>query len=875
MSTGQESQQKSPLRREWTWLGEYDTTRLMVTHDPPALGDTLSAGLHSRSVRLKAENHARFASTLRENGIEVRTLGDLLMELGERSALRKFITDQLVLETDDQVGAPLTEEELDDFRERMVDGMTEAQLVQALTHQLRLRIGRRPSSGKLEVRSFEVSPLASLLELRLAIVTRECAVIGGKHTSPLHHRLMYLMLECLGLRRIVSLPPPLRLHGGDFIPAGPDLIFHGTGRVTDEASVRYMLGKHVFDVPRAAMVRDLFDRDPTRPCLDSVMKLLTCDTIALLRSVVGEDNPRRRLVTEFVRVSLREYRPVRLSVELHRYLLENDWNVVLVDSVSGICNLGDGKLLCGDPELCKQLNEFGAEHDSQIQATHLEFEGTEHKHDLLFHRRSLCFRVPSEHQAHFEAPDPEQHPWATDLEVPRPASPTQLAKDLTQLRLEEDEEPTVVHEPHLSPRVEFDMLAEPLASLASSPPASIRLSRLLSSQDGDSDSESDAPKAADSLDTKTPQARHGAYPQRERGMHMPRRSRSSSLGSTSAVERILSSANLNIGAETVSSPTPPPAVAAVTPPEHIQTSSAVMMVAPVGFCRNEETALDNFFMCDVDDPMVELERRALAEFGALHRELTSRGVCVLVYSAERFQGTPDAVFPNNWVSAHSADELGESVLVLYPMATESRRRERRQNIIGDLQEAYSRSVGFTQWEFSDVPHYLEGTGVLVLDRVRRIAYAAKSKRCYWRIALKWANSLGYRLVFFRAYDQQDRPIYHTNVMMFVGFSVAVVCLESVTRPEEREKLVSTLSSSHEIVEITHEQVLHFCGNLLEVRSDVDNRRYICMSSCAYNAFTEEQRATLLRHTDGIIHSPIPTIEKIGGGSVRCMLAELP
>jgi len=310
-----------------------------------------------------------------------------------------------------------------------------------------------------------------------------------------------------------------------------------------------------------------------------------------------------------------------------------------------------------------------------------------------------------------------------------------------------------------------------------------------------------------------------------------------------------------------------------TNPTARQTSDTILMVAPVGFQTNVETAADNYFMKKALQNALEIERKALLEFSALNKALTSAGVKVVLFSSERFHKTPDAVFPNNWFSTHSSSELGESTVIFYPMKTPSRRNERRQNIISELQTVYKREISFTQWENSDFPHFLESTGVLIMDRIRKIAYATLSKRCYSKIAHTWAHRAGYELCFFHSTDFQGRPIYHTNVMMSVGTSVAVVCLDSVENPEEKKKLIATLKVSHEIITISREQMNNFCGNILEV-SSTDGKKILCMSTRAYENFTDAQRRKLLKHVDTICHSDIPTIETIGGGGVRCMMGEL-
>jgi len=297
------------------------------------------------------------------------------------------------------------------------------------------------------------------------------------------------------------------------------------------------------------------------------------------------------------------------------------------------------------------------------------------------------------------------------------------------------------------------------------------------------------------------------------------------------------------------------------------------MVAPVGFQTNPETLQDNHFMHTTGDSLSEVERKALLEFSELHMKFRNAGINVYLQCAERFFNTPDAVFPNNWFSTHTASEVGVSTMALYPMKTPTRRAERRQHVISEFQQVYDREMNFTHWEYSDYPQFFESTGVLIMDRIRKIAYCNISERCSEKVAREWGRRMGYEMVLFRSVDSQGRGVYHTNVMMSVGTTVSVVCLESVPNQAERENLKQKLMKHHTVVEITGEQMNNFCGNILELQG-ADHKRYMAMSSTAYNNFTEEQRKVMLQHVDGIIHSHIPTIETIGGGSVRCMMGEI-
>jgi hypothetical protein len=307
-----------------------------------------------------------------------------------------------------------------------------------------------------------------------------------------------------------------------------------------------------------------------------------------------------------------------------------------------------------------------------------------------------------------------------------------------------------------------------------------------------------------------------------------------------------------------------------------QCARAALMVLPIGFRSNPETAADNQFMKKSNKTPEEIEYQALKEFSRLHLALTDAGVQIVLFSSETYHNTPDSVYPNNWFSTHPAAEMasGESTVCFYPMATPSRRAERRQNIVSYLQSLYRREISFVQWENSDLSSFLESTGVLILDRVSKIAYATLSQRCHEQIARNWAQRLSYELVLFNATDLYNRPIYHTNVMMAVGTSFVIICLESIQDEEEREAVRSKLAASgKEIITITRDQVANFCGNVLELEG-ADNKKILAMSSRAYAAFTSRQLAKIKTHVDSIVRADVETIENIGGGGVRCMLGEL-
>lgn len=304
----------------------------------------------------------------------------------------------------------------------------------------------------------------------------------------------------------------------------------------------------------------------------------------------------------------------------------------------------------------------------------------------------------------------------------------------------------------------------------------------------------------------------------------------------------------------------------------LQSTDLIMMVRPASFRMNEQTAVNNAYQ-QSGDGVVNAMAIAQEEFDGVVAALEGQGVRVAAYDDDPDADTPDALFPNNWVSFHGDGRVG-----LYPMFAPNRRKERRESLLHMLAEDHNLDmrewVDFTEFESHDV--FLEGTGSLILDRINRVAYAAISPRTELQAAHQWCEVMDYTLIDFTAYqttgDTQD-PIYHTNVMLAIGTEWAVVCADIIRDADERVKVLEALrQSGRTVVEISAEQVNGFAGNVLEVRN-ADQQPLIAMSSAAHGAFTEEQRAILESHAR-IVHAPIPTIERLGGGSVRCMLAEV-
>lgn len=298
-----------------------------------------------------------------------------------------------------------------------------------------------------------------------------------------------------------------------------------------------------------------------------------------------------------------------------------------------------------------------------------------------------------------------------------------------------------------------------------------------------------------------------------------------------------------------------------------QTTDSVLMIRPFRFGWNAETAASNSYQAPPSVPSDQVHTRALREFDGLRDQLEQAGVRVTVLSDLPTPHTPDSLFPNNWFSTHD-----DGTLALYPMATPSRRAERRPHIIEAL-----RSLGFLRTvdlrPHEDHERFLEGTGSLVLDRQARIAYAAVSLRTHPAVVADFAQALGYRSVIFSTQTAQGQPVYHTNVLMSVGRTIAVICLDAIADSGQRRAVEAELArSGREILPISIAQMNEFAGNLLELRSQHGTAIWV-LSSRAHAALLPEQRTRLSRDAR-LVHAPLPTIEAIGGGSARCMLAEL-
>jgi hypothetical protein len=304
-----------------------------------------------------------------------------------------------------------------------------------------------------------------------------------------------------------------------------------------------------------------------------------------------------------------------------------------------------------------------------------------------------------------------------------------------------------------------------------------------------------------------------------------------------------------------------------------QCADAVLMVRPASFGYNPETAATNKFQQQPADA-AEAAATARREFDGLAGALSGEGVRVCVVEDTLDPPKPDAVFPNNWVSFHE-----DGTVVLYPMQPESRRHERRGEVVDEVADRLgfkvSRLLNLTSHEKHG--RYLEGTGSLVLDHITRTAYACISSRTHAAVVQEWARELGYEPVVFNAFDRAGVPLYHTNVVMCIGDRVAIVGTEAIVAADRGPIVERLRATGREVVELGHAEIERFGGNMLELGTwdeALGDYRVLVMSETARHALSPEAFARLSACTDEVLAVPVPTIERLGGGSVRCMLAEV-
>ncbi len=304
-----------------------------------------------------------------------------------------------------------------------------------------------------------------------------------------------------------------------------------------------------------------------------------------------------------------------------------------------------------------------------------------------------------------------------------------------------------------------------------------------------------------------------------------------------------------------------------------QTTNTILMIRPVSFRMNEQTAVNNYYQKVIDGLMPATANvKAQREFDTLVEKLRAVGVNVVVVDDTLDSDTPDSIFPNNWISFHESGDV-----VLYPMFAENRRLERREDVLEVLEDSgfqINDIMDYTSAEEDNI--FLEGTGSIVLDRANEIAYCALSPRADEELFIEFCEDFEYNPIIFEAYqtvEGERKYIYHTNVMMCVGETFAIICADCIDDKSERKMVLESLKKSgKEVILITEEQVNNFAGNMLQVRGTNDEL-FTVMSSSAYQSLKKDQINRIEKHSK-IIHSSLDVIEACGGGSARCMMAEV-
>lgn len=302
------------------------------------------------------------------------------------------------------------------------------------------------------------------------------------------------------------------------------------------------------------------------------------------------------------------------------------------------------------------------------------------------------------------------------------------------------------------------------------------------------------------------------------------------------------------------------------PSIHTRTPMAILMIEPISFGFNKETAGNNFFQRD--HIIASPQEKALEEFTAFVRLLRAHDIEIHTVQDTPYPPTPDAVFPNNWISFHEGGRM-----VLYPMYAKNRRAERKHSVLNAVDKFIEVREQIDLTHFEDAGKYLEGTGSMVLDRENKVAYACLSDRTDPDVMETFCLKMGYRPVLFDAADRQGNNIYHTNVMMCMADQYVVICMDAVQDATSKQQLLALFEEQgKKVFTISFEQMEHFCGNLLQV-TNIHGKRFLVMSDQAYDhlgaVLVQE-----LSYYNPILHSNLQTIETLGGGSARCMMAEI-
>ena len=300
----------------------------------------------------------------------------------------------------------------------------------------------------------------------------------------------------------------------------------------------------------------------------------------------------------------------------------------------------------------------------------------------------------------------------------------------------------------------------------------------------------------------------------------------------------------------------------------MQTTNNILLIRPANSGFNKETAESNAFQIVLEDQPEKIQEQVWKEFDNAQTTLKSKGVNVWVFEDTKYPVKPDAIFPNNWLTFHK-----DGTVIFYPMLSIARRNERRLDIVDSLKSNFDIKDIIDLANYEQYDCFLEGTGSIIFDHINKIAYACLSPRTNKELFHTVCKKINYKTVCFRAVDQYEKEIYHTNVMMNIGEKFAVVCLESIANGEERKMLRDSFAKTkHQVIDITFEQMNHFAGNMLELKTN-DDKSILALSQSAFDILTSNQKTEIEKFTE-FVPLDIKTIETIGGGSVRCMIAEI-
>ena len=294
-----------------------------------------------------------------------------------------------------------------------------------------------------------------------------------------------------------------------------------------------------------------------------------------------------------------------------------------------------------------------------------------------------------------------------------------------------------------------------------------------------------------------------------------------------------------------------------------QSTNSILLIKPASFYSNEQTAGTNLYQhSSHGKDKDKIFDDALIEFNNFEHQLKKNQI--LVTTLEGQVACPDNIYPNWFITFEN------KTMNLFSMLAENRRLEKSESHISFLNQTYKITIDYSDFEKDTV--FLEGTSSMVLDRVNKIAYMGLSSRSNEELAQQWTKDCGFKLITFETKSHFTEPIYHTDIIMYIGTDIVVICTDSI-QSQYQSQVIERLNKHHQVLEISEDQVLDFCGNSLEVRDTNDNLKVV-MSTAAFNSFTTSQKKTLLKYYTKIIHSNLETIEKYGGGSARCMMAEL-